>query len=411
MIGESKVESNIDVNYIKPKVVKDLSSWLLFRKKNEDLYCIGSIEKDSYLEVPEHTYKSVLLAIKSFNGEHTLNEIQNSLLNNDHILLDTVKLYNILCKAGLIDNIDDSLREKQELEILSFKLLEVSISPIVNLLALLLKVIFPYGIIVSLPIILFGLTNLVSSAMLFIEPISYTVNESYLLGLFISLFAFSISLGFHELSHMLIAYKYGLIPSKLTISLYLGFIPMIYLRIPGIYTIEPIKRIKIWVSGVYMNLVMASISLLLTYLVPQYLFNIFFLVTLVNLSMIIANLSPFMPLDGYFILSTLLKKPNLRKGAFKEFKRFVFRENNEFKGITILYFIISILFMILICATQIIWVTRKIVSSFSVNHNLFQVILDLKFIFIILAFIVIKSIATKVVKERIVIKKSLSTKG
>jgi Zn-dependent proteases len=385
---------------IRPKAVDDVSSWILFEKKEGNIFCIGSLKQDSYIEASKQSCNGIMTALQYFNGMYTLDEIGKQLFNNHNIKIDVIKLYNLLSKASLLENGDKSLQEKQELDILSIKLFEADVTKLGRILSLLVKVIFPFGLIVSLPLLLLGTIAIIKSISIFITPHSYQIAHSYLLGVIVSSFIFSFSIGLHELAHMVVAYKYGLIPSKLIFALYMGIIPMIYIKIPGIYTVEPQKRIRIWAAGCFVNLNLACLMILIQPLVNTNLSNLFVMMTIVNTGMVITNLSPFMPLDGYFIVSTILKKPNLRRGAFREFKKFAFREKNNFKGTLLLYFVISTLFMVFILFSQFAWVTKLVVDTYSNSHSIFQVFWELKFIGITILILIIKQNFSRILKNR-----------
>lgn len=384
---------------IRPKAVDDISSWTLFEKKDGNIYCIGSLKKDCYIEAGKQSCSAIMTALQYFNGIHTLDEINRQLLNIHNIRIDIIKLYTLLLKASLLENGDKSLQEKQELDIFSIKLFEADISRFGKILSVLLKVVFPFKLI-SLPLLLFGTIAIIKSISIFITPHSYQIAQSYVLGVVVSAFIFSFSLGLHELGHMAAAYKYGLIPSKLVCALYMGIIPMIYLRIPGIYTVEPKKRIKIWAAGCFVNLNLACAIMLILPFVNNNLSNLAIMMTIVNTSMVITNLSPFMPLDGYFIISTILKKPNLRRGAFKEFKKFALREKNDFKGVLILYFVISAIFMASILLSQLVWITKLTIDTYSNSHSIFQTLKEIKFVGILILIIISKQILNRIIKNR-----------
>ena len=82
--------------------------------------------------------------------------------------------------------------------------------------------------------------------------------------IFVSTFIImGISMFIHEISHGVVAYKYGLIPKQLVVSLYLYISPIVYLKIPGIYTVNPKTRVKIWSAGIVSNLFLASLSIII----------------------------------------------------------------------------------------------------------------------------------------------------
>ena len=123
----------------------------------------------------------------------------------------------------------------------------------------------------------------------------------------------------------------------------MGFIPYFYTEIAGLYTLKPGNRIKIWAAGCYANVCLGYVGLIVYRVAVSHLSpvvgQILLKIALSNFFMILGNLSPLMPTDGYFILSTLLKQVNVRTNAFQEFVKWVSGKANRFGGITLVYFL------------------------------------------------------------------------
>jgi putative peptide zinc metalloprotease protein len=384
---------------IYPLIVSDIDYWKLFDKCGGDIYCLGSIERDKYIEVPEAVIVPVITAINYFDGKHTFEDVASKLLNSHNFKVDVKELYVILCRANLIQDIDEALVEKQELDILTSKLFEIKLKKTYWMLEKLNKLMFPYGMYLSAFIILCGIFFLVRSIKIFISPTSYQVGNSYSLGIAFAVISFFLSIGLHELAHGIVGYKYGLKPSKIVFALYLALSPMIYLKMPGIYSIEPKKRIYVWLAGVYANLFLGSSFIIMSQFTSGNLKNLLLLLTLTNTSLVITNLSPLLPLDGYFILCTLLKKPNLRKGSFREFKKWIIGKNNNFRGISIIYFIFSSLFMCGLIGSQVYWIVSAITKSIREKYSILQIISEFKFILLILSIMLVKKVVGIIIKK------------
>ena len=142
---------------------------------------------------------------------------------------------------------------------------------------------------------------------------------------------FIISIGIHELAYAIVEYRYGLKPREIVFALYLGS-PIFYVKVPGILGLSHMKRIYVWAAGIYMNFVLASLSIVLMQFSRGGLYKLLIIICTTNISLVLGNLSPLLPLDGYFILTTLIKKPNLRRESFIEFKKWFFRKRNHFSG-------------------------------------------------------------------------------
>jgi putative peptide zinc metalloprotease protein len=78
--------------------------------------------------------------------------------------------------------------------------------------------------------------------------------------------------------------------------------------------------------------------------------------SLANFFTILGNLSPLMPTDGYFILSTLLKKVNIRTNALFEFLKWVRREKNQLRGGILVYVICSGALILAMLGVQFRWI-------------------------------------------------------
>lgn len=388
-----------NVSEIKPTIVDDINSWLLFEKKSGNIYSIGSLKKDKYIQLPEKLVDPIKTAIKYFDGNHSLNNIEEILMHEYNLKLNTYELYDLLCKANLIEGIDESLVEKQEMDYLSITLKEVKLDKIYCILDKLSGPFFPYIMYSSMIIILISIFFFVKNINVFISGSSYTLLGSYTLGILFGLVLFIVSIGIHEFAHGIMGYRVGLKPSKLVFSLYVAT-PMFYLKMPGIYSIKPKERIYVWIAGVYANLILASISIILSSFFTGNLKNMFFLFSISNISFIWANLSPLLPLDGYFIMSTLLKRPNLRKSSFKEFKKWALGKKNKFRGLSIVYFIASNLFIGVIIAVQLNIITKTIINVIDNQLTVYQAFYEFRYILIILLIIIIKKLVECILKYK-----------
>lgn len=322
---------------------------MLYEYKNrENKYAIGSVEKDRYIEVNENSVMPILQAIQFLNGKNSYKDIETFVHDKTGSELDVKKLCEILQKAALIENGDKSKVEKSEYDLLSLKLFEISIKKLAIFFDVLSKVIMPFVILLIISLIavvfycnIFDNLNVVSL---------FGFKDNYLYNIFILFIIMAISLFFHELAHGIVAAKYGLHPESMTISLYLYISPIVYLKIPGLYTVKPRQRIAVWSAGVLVNLFFFCVGIVFYTLfnnlsVSTYIISFFQYLWYVNLLLITTNLFPLLPLDGYFILATLFKIPNLRKKSFGNIKNFIKTKEIKLKGIYLVYFILSAVIM------------------------------------------------------------------
>lgn len=185
-----------------------------------------------------------------------------------------------------------------------------------------------------------------------------------------------VSIFIHELSHAAVATKFSLVPSTMTIALYLYTSLVVYLKIPGLYTLSPKKRIAVWGAGMFINSLMVSIALWGYFFFN---FSIFLLIATCNITLIIINLSPFLPLDGYFIMSTIFKEVNLRKKMLDIFKSKKLKKSNLFIN---LYLLISLILIFALVSSQIIWLSKLIIVAYAKSSNLWEMLYQIRLIII-----------------------------
>ena len=174
---------------------------------------------------------------------------------------------------------------------------------------------------------------------------------------------------------------------------------MFYVKMPGVYTIEPKKRVRVWAAGIYMNMVIAAVCLAIMQISGGWVYNIAIICCSTNISLVFGNLSPLLPLDGYFILSTLLKKPNLRKDSFRHFKNWFLRRENNFRGFYIVYFLSSMTFYITIAVVEVRWFVHVISYGIENHFTVIDYLKAFRLVIMILAVIIFKKLIDVVVSK------------
>lgn len=174
---------------------------------------------------------------------------------------------------------------------------------------------------------------------------------------------------------------------------YANFSSMFYLKIPGIYTLTKKQRIVVWSSGVFANLLLSATALLLGQCVGGGGAIIANLCTMTNISLVLFNLSPLLPLDGYFLLSTIINQPNLRKNSFGMFNDIIhYKGSLKLKLIYIAYFMCSVGFMSFITIAEIKYLCLWIISQYKMQESMFATIRNSKVILLLSAIIVFKAL-------------------
>lgn len=350
MFAFSKVDSscgaipaeNIALGTLCPRAVPDIKAWLLFEKKEGNLWAIGSVEQDKFVSVPEAKVAHISEIVASFDGQHSIDAIQSNYAEKYHQQIDVARIYHLFSVANLIADPKPLHIFQGEFKRFSVDVLGINIRSSFEKLQPTIRKFFRPLVLVTLLLIVAGIAitrfDQITPADIF------TVRDSFLLGyIVLSLSGPFLTLA-HELSHAIAASYYGASPRHIKVALYFG-LPVFYTDIAGIYTLKPNDRIKIWLAGSYSNLVIGCVMLILHRLLspvfqPE-VGQIIIKIALGTLLSIIGNFSPLTPTDGYFILSTLMKRANIRTRAFQEFFKLLRGQNNKLRGLLLIYFLTS----------------------------------------------------------------------
>lgn len=353
-----------------PCVVNDIRPYLLYEYKDkENKYAIGSISRDRFIEVDESNKNVVMQAISLMDGNHTYETIDEMIKDNTGTVLQAESLYGILKKADLIREQGNSQTEKSEFETFGFKIFEVGLEKFGKVFLRLSVLTVPAAVVTLFTIIftaVFVILNLdaVSSVSLL------GFEDHYIRNIMSILLIMTLSISLHELAHGVTAARYGIMPRKLSLSMYLYVSPIVYIKLPGLYTIKPKDRIKVWIAGVTVNALLGCIGIVASIFMKQnnaseFVVSVMDYLWYVNLTFIIMNLCPLMPLDGYFILATLMKIPNLRKRSFISIGNSIKNRSIQISAGQFLYFFLSILAMGAVFLREILAMTGIFVENLS----------------------------------------------
>lgn len=370
-----------------PQVVDDLQTWLLYDKKKESIYCIGSLSQDKYIEVPASKLALTQEIISLFDGEHSLDEIQRLYYEDKHLDVNIKQLYTLLFNAGLLKYPRPERVTESEFKRLSLPLIAVNLDRFYQFLSRFNNKTITYLVVVS------SLAVILASLWVFPRDLLqsgryYQFANSYSVGFAIMIIGLLFAIILHELSHGWVATWYGLNPKQLRVGLYLGFMMFFYVEIRGIYTIKPANRIKIWLAGPYTNLFLGCFFLLIRQLTmgTGWYGDLLLKLALSNFMMVTANLFPFAPTDGYFIISTLAKVTNLRTNAFNGFMNLLLRREAKLSLPIAAYLVVSMYVILNALLMQIRWLWKMIQRLYlepptqSPGEYIFTLVLVLLFI-------------------------------
>jgi Zn-dependent protease len=154
-----------------------------------------------------------------------------------------------------------------------------------------------------------------------------------------------LSIILHELSHCFVASRWGILTGTLRIQLYLGTIPIVGLKLAGLYTLPPRGRLAVWSAGVFTNLSITAAALLaIRTLAPGS--AALGLTAAINWLLAIFNLMPLLPTDGYFMLCTLVKDSNVRVRAWSWVRR-PFHHDRQRPSVFVLAYIVATVWLLL----------------------------------------------------------------
>ncbi|HUK91898.1 MAG TPA: M50 family metallopeptidase [Blastocatellia bacterium] len=316
-------ESGQRANCLCPRVADNISHWVLFEQRpsgREATYIVGSRAKDRYITVPKSKLAPILFAVERFDGERTISELESELIARGWSL-DVVALGKILNRAGLLADTDRSDSEEEGFHRTSIGLFAVSLTPITNRLTRAPSWIWPAcaalgmaGILAATVYVALSWGRLWELVNRYSGQWTAGSNIAALLGLLTASFLI------HESAHAFAAARYGIAARELRFALYLGFIPTFYVKVGGLYTVTPSIRAKIWSAGIFANLSLGSFAVLASPALSGHAQAFGLWVACLNVTIGLINLCPFLPTDGYFVMSSLSGNYNLRKSGLRDLR-------------------------------------------------------------------------------------------
>ena len=294
-----------------PKLIGGIGRWELF----PGMFIIGNMELDRYIRVPVESVEPVWRAIQYCDGNRSLAEIARLILASGW-KFDVAGLYRKLADAGLVAG-SHYISDLNRLSVTWFETRIGRLFPVWR----------GWGLLSRLLTVVMCLSVVAGGVVWLAAPVIVTAvwNPTKLEVVFAMLSGAVISIFIHEAGHALAACGEGLTPGRVRLLGYVGVIPYIMLNIPGLYTIRPAGRLRVWIAGPLASLSLASFCYLasgLETLPPAVLIWLDHM-TLANIMIAVWNCCPLLPTDGYFIVSTLLRQANWRMRSWRELARCV----------------------------------------------------------------------------------------
>ena len=397
-----------------PSVIDDIQCEVLYKKKNKITYCIGNVAVDNYIFVNETQKNAITNALSYMDGIRSLDEIQEILESEHGTKMNMQSLYNLCAENGFIKGVDKnptlSRRGFNELDLFMVNLFSINIDKFRNFFAFLAKylhtiVLFMIAISIGLGCLMF-----VGHAGLNTNIAWYTLLSDPTTIIFYILIS-TISVILHELSHVVVAYRYSITPKNLTVALYAYITPMFYVRLNGIYMIKPIKRVFVWIAGSTVNFFLAFVCYTLANFTSG-LLNLFFLTGVVcNLLLGIYSLLPIYISDGYYILSTILKTPNLRKSSFSQTFNLLKGDFNKEGLIYAVYCFLFVGIIVYFLSGRIYDLVVLVIQGYENGLNIFQIMESYITIIIFVCIGIGSRIITALMRKKSALKNDNNLKG
>jgi putative peptide zinc metalloprotease protein len=165
----------------------------------------------------------------------------------------------------------------------------------------------------------------------------------------------------HEFGHVLSSKYFGVNVDEIGLGLYIIF-PVLYTDLGEVWRLHKYKRLIINLSGLYFQLLISVILLLLVFIT-----NYSFIHKLINVNFIIIliNLNPFIKFDGYWILIDLFNKNNISQKSNFVIKNFIYLKfpKDVFIFVYSIFKLIFLIFIVFYISSFLYELYKKILNN------------------------------------------------
>jgi Zn-dependent protease len=275
------------------------------------------------------------------DGNTSVATIADKLWNNDQVKKEIIyDFISSLLENGLVDLLSyssstKSTRSQQNIDPFFIRIFSMNPSSFVNWLY---KYLTPFlkkkwllATTISLATLL--ILDFKGFSYVVVEKSTYTFGGSTIFGLlYFTSFVSIPSVLFHEFCHALACRHYGVGVGKLGLGIYYVY-PVLYVDTSKAWFADRRKRIIISAAGLGGTFFVGSLAFALWHFpLPNMLRSYLQQVTYFSFIAAAFNLSPFIRLDGYFILMDITNIPNLRAESLQYVKKLLHLEKSESTG-------------------------------------------------------------------------------
>ena len=300
-------------------------------KVNPSLKIVTVQELNKYLLLDNNT----ISLLGFFNKKTTLEELYNKYIDSEkEVSIESLKEIVIkLAQMGVL-NIK-GIKRKENKKYIKIKFHLIS-GPFVNLICKKINFlhanIIRYFVFLTLPFTLFYVfyffleyykSSLFLTEITRFNHILIIITCSY------------VSILFHEFGHASALAYYEKKPGGIGVGLYLYFIPVFFADVSEAWKLDTGQRFRVNISGIYFQYLFVLIATLVLYFTVSNLVAWFLFFT--GLISMISQFNPLIRLDGYWIISDLLKIEDLmsygNRTLKKMYQTLFLRRKNQFSKI------------------------------------------------------------------------------
>ena len=327
-----------------PKLLDDVGVWLFYPRgsRSEDVYTVGSITADRYLTVPGSKLQAVRAFMQQLNGRRTLEQIHEDMIREHGLEIDVITLHRKFRRAGLLAGPGGN--QGGDIQEMSATFLRLPIDRLLGWFQLLSPLARPIAYLGAALIAVALVLLLADPSFLRLMAKPAAADLSILGSAGLAILIAVLSMLLHELCHCYAASHWGILSGTVRIQLYLGAIPIVGLKLAGLYTLPPRGRLAVWSAGIFANLSITAAALLALRTVAPGSAPLE-LAAAINWLLAVFNLMPLLPTDGYFMLCTLVKDSNVRVRAWSWVRR-PFRSGKKRPSVFVLAYIVSTVWLL-----------------------------------------------------------------
>ena len=300
-----------------PKICDDYYFNPLYTKAEDGFFVFGCRGKDSSVLLKKNKIELFKKFISALDGTNSIDDLVNKGYGSQ---VEIEKIIDLFSKKGLLRGSEktDYFNEAEKFSVKLFHL-EVRIKNekalrLLRKFSKLYKYILPILFVTALIGIIMRFRQ--ENVAIFIANMRIQYDSIYSsIALYILVNVFVVFMFIiHEFFHVCYGLRYHVSSFCISCVLFLGFIPMFYVKHNNIYALEKSQLLKVIAAGILGNIGLSFLFLSL------FLFTnckLFFAFVLSNIKIIYTNVIPVSLSDGYFFTTVLLGIPNIRLNMYK----------------------------------------------------------------------------------------------